>query len=211
MKKIFWKDNRWVDRPLPSHTAVLDVGAGGHRRAPHVTTMDVRRMPETDVVHDANALPWPFEDNQFDYIILSNVLEHLDDIGGVLDEVRRVGKPGALVRILCPHFTSPCSYVDVTHRHALSVFSLDIFCVAPKRHRTPVAVFIKKVLGCDMQVADVFRENEFILKRRSIFFREILWLTLLPIWGNIGQEFYEVYVSRLFPAWAVYWELEVVK
>lgn len=200
-----------MDQPLHAYEAVLDVGAGGRRRAPHVTTMDRRRMTDTDVTHDANQVPWPFEDNQFDYIILSHVLEHLDDISAVLAEVRRVGRPGALVRCICPHFTNPCSYVDVTHRHALSVLSLDIFCVAANPHRSPVRSLIKKGLGCDMCVADAFRENEFILQRRSLYFREVLWPILLPVWGNLWQEFYEVYVSRLFPAWAIYWELQVVK
>ena len=210
MKRIFWRDAAWVDRPIAGATCVLDVGAGGRRRAGQVTTMDRRALPETDVLHDAEVVPWPFEDNQFDYIILSHVLEHCADIGAVLKELHRIAKPGACIRIVCPHFSNPCSQVDVTHRHALSVLSLDIFCLAPAA--APVwALCLKRVLGCDMQVDAIFRENLFRLQRRSLYFREILWWTLLPLWANRWPEWYEVYGSRLFPAWAVYWELEVVK
>ena len=200
-----------MGRPVYEYRRVLDIGAGGVRRAAHVTTMDIRSMDQTDVVHNADVSPWPFADNSFDYIILSNVLEHVNDIGSVLNEVRRVGRGGAVVRCICPHFTNPCSYVDVTHRHALSVLSLDVFCRPAAKAPSKIGSFLKKVFGCDMAVADVFRENKFILSRRSLYFREALWWTLLPVWGNLFQEFFEVYVSRFFPAWAVYWELIVVK
>ncbi len=93
----------------------------------------------------------------------------------------------------------------------LSVLSLDNFCVAADPHRSPVGSLIKKGLGCDMCVADVFRKNKFIPQRHSLYFSEILWPTLLPVWGNLWQEYYEVYVSRLCHAWAIYWELQVVK
>jgi len=200
-----------MDRPVNGYRRVLDIGAGGVRRAAHVTTMDIRAMEQTDVVHNADVSPWPFTDNSFDYIILSNVLEHVKDIGSVLSEIRRIGRNGAVVRCICPHFTNPCSYVDVTHKHALSVLSLDVFCCLPAKTSSKLGIFLKRLSGCDMAVADVFRENKFILNRRSLYFREALWWTLLPVWGNLFQEFFEVYIARFFPAWAVYWELVVTK
>jgi SAM-dependent methyltransferase len=211
VKKVFWRNSHWMDQPLNDHQAVLDVGAGGYRRAPHVKTMDIREMDHTDVVHNANMIPWPFEDNSFDYVILSNVLEHVNDIPAVLDEIRRISKSGARIRCICPHFTNPCSYVDVTHTHALSVLSLDIFCEAEPHGMDGIHLLTKKLAGCDMGVSDTFRENKFILRRKSIFFREALWWTLVPLWGNVFQEFYEVYASRIIPGWAIYWELETVK
>ncbi len=211
MNTLFFRDAKWMQRPVSDNMRVLDVGAGGMRRAPHVTTMDVRSMENTDVVHDADVFPWPFEDDSFDYIILSNVLEHVENIGEVLDEIQRIGRDGAMVRCICPHFSNPCTYVDVTHRHALSVLSLNVFCLPVAKRSLAAATLLKKVAGCDMAVADKFRENKFILNRRSLYFREALWFTLIPIWGNLLQEFFEVYISRFIPAWAIYWELIIFK
>ena len=44
----------------------------------------------------ANALQLPFADNTFDKVICSEVLEHIPDFRGALEEVERVLKPGGL-------------------------------------------------------------------------------------------------------------------
>ena len=44
----------------------------------------------------ANALQLPFADNTFDKIICSEVLEHIPDYRGALEEIQRVLKPGGL-------------------------------------------------------------------------------------------------------------------
>lgn len=44
----------------------------------------------------------PFVDSSFDKILCSEVLEHIEDDGKVVEEIRRVGKPGATVVITVP-------------------------------------------------------------------------------------------------------------
>ena len=44
----------------------------------------------------ANALQLPFADNTFDKVICSEVLEHIPDYRGALEEIQRVLKPGGL-------------------------------------------------------------------------------------------------------------------
>lgn len=59
-----------------------------------------KNLSSADMVAPANKLP--FEDNTFDGMIYSEVLEHVDDLAGALKEMRRVAKPNALVFISTP-------------------------------------------------------------------------------------------------------------
>ena len=48
----------------------------------------------------------PFDDNTFDIVYSSNVLEHTADPKQVLREAVRVVKPGGVVQIVCPNYLS---------------------------------------------------------------------------------------------------------
>ena len=50
-----------------------------------------------------DALNLPFEDNHFDRLICSEVLEHIPDYQGALTEIWRVMKPGGKIGISVPH------------------------------------------------------------------------------------------------------------
>lgn len=80
-----------------------------------------------DVRHELNIFPYPFCDNQFDEIMCMNVIEHLVDVIGVMEEVYRIAKPGCKITIRVPHFRSACLYEDLTHKHGFAWRSFDIF------------------------------------------------------------------------------------
>ena len=58
-------------------------------------------LNNTDIYH------LPYRSNSFDAVILSEVLEHLDDDVAALREVYRVLKPGGVVAITVPHANYP--------------------------------------------------------------------------------------------------------
>jgi ubiquinone/menaquinone biosynthesis C-methylase UbiE len=101
----------------------LDVGCGTRKR-PGAIGLDVNPRSDADVVHDLNKFPYPFADSEFDEIYVDNVLEHLDDVIAVLEELHRIGRAGALVKIIVPYFRSRWAYVDPTHRHFFTVESM---------------------------------------------------------------------------------------
>lgn len=49
-----------------------------------------------------DALALPFPDDAFDRVVCSEVLEHLPDIDGALDEIARVTRPGGLFALSVP-------------------------------------------------------------------------------------------------------------
>lgn len=105
-------------------TDVLDVGCG-RRKHPGAVGLDELHNTDADVYHDLDELPYPFEADQFDAVIARHVLEHVGSPLAVLGELHRVTRPGGIVTIVTPHFSSSTSWTDPTHRHHFTSRSFD--------------------------------------------------------------------------------------
>jgi SAM-dependent methyltransferase len=105
---------------------IIDLGCGT-RRQPGAVGVDSNPAVEPDVVHDLNRRPYPFEESVADEVYLDNVLEHLDDVIGTLEEVHRILRPNGTVRIDVPYFRSRWAAIDPTHRNAFGVESFSYF------------------------------------------------------------------------------------
>jgi SAM-dependent methyltransferase len=106
--------------------AVLDLGCGTNKR-PGAVGVDNNPDAAPDVLHDLERFPYPFDDSSFDEILLDNVLEHLGDVVRTMEELHRIGQPGALIEIYVPYFRSRWAAVDPTHRHQFTVDSFSYF------------------------------------------------------------------------------------
>lgn len=82
--------------------SILDIG-GGKKKASHyrfldmtkwyeITTVDISKNAEPDYVLDIEKEKLPFADQTFDYVLLMNVLEHLDSRQEALSGIHRVLK-----------------------------------------------------------------------------------------------------------------------
>ncbi len=96
----------------------LNLGCG-RKKDPKAVNLDITPATDPDVVHDLNVRPWPFPDDRFEAVAMYDVIEHLGDLVGVMEELHRVCRPGAVVAITTPHFSSANSFADPTHRHHL--------------------------------------------------------------------------------------------
>jgi len=94
----------------------LDVGCG-NRKAQGAWGIDLDPRSDADVICDLNHYPWPLAGGQFEEILCHHVLEHVVDVMRFMEEIHRVARPGALVKVVTPHYTSPSSYADPTHHH----------------------------------------------------------------------------------------------
>ena len=108
----------------PDGAAVLDVGCGRFKY-PGAIGIDRLESTDADVQHDLDLLPYPFEDGSFDTVIARHVLEHLEAPLEVLTELHRITRSGGIVTVITPHFSSPTSWTDPTHRHHFSSRSFD--------------------------------------------------------------------------------------
>lgn len=171
---------------------VLDFGCGNKKR-PGAIGIDINPATDCDVVHDLNAFPYPFDDNSFDEIYADNVIEHLDDVIAVMEELHRIGRPGALVKVIVPYGRSRWAFIDPTHKHAFSVDSFSYFDpnhIHSKLYNYSPARFMPEKI--------VF--NETIPRRR--------WLTRF---ANSQPVRYEVHLSHLAPLDDLTFYLRVIK
>ena len=99
---------------------VIDIGCGADKY-PGALGVDIAALSTVDVQADVTR-GLPFRDRSVDAVHASHVLEHFDDLVGVMDEIWRVCKPGARFYITVPHATSAyMTWRDPTHRRGLNL------------------------------------------------------------------------------------------
>ena len=126
---------------VPGHAGVrrLNIGCGTDIRPASEgwVNMELTRLPGVDVAHDILRFPWPFQENHFDHLLLSHILEHVPhDIGirpykdgflAVLEECHRITKPGGRVEIFTPHPASENTIIDPTHTRVVHPANFEYF------------------------------------------------------------------------------------
>jgi len=106
---------------------ILDVGCGPYK-VQGAIGIDRMSWPTVDVVHDLDRSPWPFAANSFDKAICRHSLAHLDSVVRTIEELHRILRPGGLLEIVTPHFSSDNAFTDITSRHFFGFRSMDFFC-----------------------------------------------------------------------------------
>ncbi len=105
----------------------LNLGCGTKYKEDWVN-LDINSNYKADIYHDLNKFPYPFRDNQFDYILLENILEHLDNILDVLNELHRICKDKAVIEITTSFAHSRNFIIDFTHTHTFALNSFNRVC-----------------------------------------------------------------------------------
>ena len=175
--------------------ALLDFGCGNRKR-PGSVGIDVNPRTDADVVHDLDVFPYPFADSTFDEVYADNVLEHLKKPVRVMEELHRITKPGACVKVIVPYFRSLWAYIDPTHRH---FFTVDSFTYYDPDHENSRLYNYSTARFRIERV--VFNENI----RRGFLTSLVRWL------ANRLPRHYELYLSHLYPLDDITYYLRTVK
>lgn len=104
----------------------LNFGCGKNIRKEYINA-DLMDIDGVDINFNFNNFPYPFQNNEFDEILADNVLEHLDNIPAVMQELHRISKPDAMLRIIVPYYNCYGASNDVTHKHYFSHLSFEPF------------------------------------------------------------------------------------
>jgi predicted SAM-dependent methyltransferase len=108
----------------------LNMGCGFNRLDGY-WNVDVEPKCNPDEVVDLETTPWPYEDNFFEAIHASNILEHLGQtpkqFTNVMKEMYRVSIHGAVWNIQVPHHRCDLYWDDYTHVRVLTPKTFKMF------------------------------------------------------------------------------------
>jgi len=91
----------------------LNIGCGLQKLDGYIN-LDIDPSNCPDVERDIEK-GLPFDDNKFDYIYCSHVLEHIKDLIFVMDEIYRTLKPNGIIHIKVPPYDFEGAFSDPTH------------------------------------------------------------------------------------------------
>ncbi len=105
-----------VPRPSATPPAEVRLNLGcGRSPLPGWVNIDSGALPGVDLVVDLEKASLPFEDSSVSEIHASHVLEHIRNALGLMQELHRVARPGALATFRVPYGTSDDADEDPTH------------------------------------------------------------------------------------------------
>ncbi len=188
----------------------LDVGCGPNKD-PGAFGVDHEAYAGVDLIHDLDAHPWPIEDSSFERANASHIVEHVADMIGFFRELHRVCAPGALIRIVTPHFTNRCAYLDPTHRRYLSVRFVDFIADVPPWYPASSSAVARNYLGEHHHSYQSMLPGMFELRDVRITFARIFRRLGVEWLANRKPDFYEFFLAYLFPARDIVATLRVVK
>jgi SAM-dependent methyltransferase len=163
----------------------------GNKYSPLAVNIDVVAAVNPDIVHNLDCRPWPLPDNHFAEVWAYDVIEHLGDVVAVMEEIHRVCRDGAVIKITVPHFSCCNAFTDITHRHFFSARSFDYFTG-------------------DNEFG-FYTNRRFRKVRGEIIFHRSLTNKLVWRFTRRFPEAYERRWAWTFPAWFLSFELAVVK
>lgn len=107
---------------------ILNLGCG-NRLIENAVNHDLHRhREEIDIAWDLNDMPWPWEDESFEFIAARAVLEHLRiNLLESVGECWRILKPGGKLYMKLPLWNHPNTYMDPTHYWKFSILAPTIF------------------------------------------------------------------------------------
>ncbi len=107
----------------------LNLGCG-RACMPGWVNVDAAALAGVDVVADlarCRTQRLPFADDAVDEMLLSHVLEHIEDTLALMQELHRIARAGAMATIRCPYGGSDDADEDPTHRHRFFLNSFGYF------------------------------------------------------------------------------------
>jgi ubiquinone/menaquinone biosynthesis C-methylase UbiE len=172
----------------------LNLGCGRDIRKDYLN-VDYFKSGGVNKVVNLNKFPYPFKDNLFEEIIMYDILEHLNDPVKVLEEIYRISKNKAIIKIRVPHFSSANTWGDLTHKRGFSSTFLDYYLKNKKKNSS---------------LEDLRKIKFYLIKKELQFPAPFRFFGFNKIF-SLFPKVYERFFYGLFPCGNIYLELSVYK
>lgn len=167
----------------------LNLGCGDDVKSGFIN-LDIINRPGIKKVN-LNKNKLPFKENYADYVLISHLIEYLDNPYDFMLELYRVCKDGCIIDLIVDHYSFGLSYAEL--RHKRPGFSYHSF-------------------GTQIWNAELYNKFKVIKKRINFTRVNLKFLNLIfnPI-INISPSFYERFLSYIIPASEVHFRFKVNK
>jgi len=93
------------------------------------TNLDMNPASGAQVIHNLHDLPLPFADEEFETVLASHVLEHIDRAKTLplVYDIARILKPGGIFVVAVPFATSSVAYASPLHTQLFDDHSFQYF------------------------------------------------------------------------------------
>lgn len=174
----------------------LIIGSGIKTNREYIN-LDISNCKGVDVVHDFNIYPFPFEDNQFSEIQIPNSIHCVENLSKFMDEIYRISKASAIIKITAVHFLSPINCQDPYFRTRIGYNTFDVFSTNNAHSSAQGISYDSQAIFRINKIKWIFSENKYLK-----------WLSFIP---NIFPKFYARFGYFYFPSNALEFELRCVK
>ena len=161
---------------------IVEFGSGNRRLGNEIINIDLFLFPNVDVAADIEHTP--IADESVDYAILDSVVEHVPNPQAVVEEVRRVLKPGGKLfcinPFLFPYHGYPAHYCNFTRdgmQHLLRHFSEAVV----KPYYGPASA-IANIVSEYVALSIAGERRTFYLACRAATLLLIGWIRFLDRW-----------------------------
>lgn len=175
---------------------ILELGCGDRKRDENWIGIDRVDRAGVDIVGDVVEVLGRLPDHSVDEVHTFHFLEHVSDVPGLLRELARVMKRGAIAEIVVPHFSSPHFYSDPTHQSFFGLYSFSYLA----DDRLLVRRVPRYVEAVDFELCRV----DLVFKSSRPFFARHALKKIIGFFVNVSRytkELYEECFCYLFPCY----------
>jgi predicted SAM-dependent methyltransferase len=156
-------------------------------------------------IHDLNNIPYPFDENYFDEIYASHVLEHLNNFHNSISELYRIIKPNGILIIHAPFFLNTKYFGEPDHKIPFSIRTFDNYEYIENRK---LKFYEKWKLNHRTNYEGKAQFEVLEKKFNPSNFTILKWLDFIV---NIEPVIYERFFAGIFSPEEVYFKLRAVK
>ncbi len=181
----------------------LNIGCGKDLKEGYVN-LDVVNYGGNQI-YDLNKFPYPFEENTFDEIYASHILEHLDNFHNTVMELYRIAKPGSKIIVYAPFFLNTKDFGEPDHKIPFSIRTFDNYeFIGNRKLKFYEKWKLEHRTNYEGKAQFEIIEKKFITSH----FSALSWMDYIV---NIEPVIYERFFAGIFSPEEVYFKLRVKK